>query len=52
VTALQQFEVPPRLRMTIGRCAETFVATSGMFALLIIVLAMAMMVRGIRLLHR
>jgi hypothetical protein len=49
---MEQFEVPARLRMTIGRCAETFVAASGMLTLLIIVLAMAMMMRGIRLLHR
>jgi len=49
--ALATGTIPFRLRMTAGKCAEVLVATSGVFALVIIVLIMGMMLRGIRLLH-
>jgi hypothetical protein len=49
--ALAAVAIPLRLRVTAGRFAEVLVATSGVLALVLIVLIMSMMVRGIRLLH-
>jgi hypothetical protein len=49
--ALAAGAIPLRLRVTAGKCAEVLVATSGVLALVVIVLIMGMMVRGIRLLH-
>ena len=40
------------LKMRAGEIAEVFIATSGVLAVLVIVLGMTMMVRGIRSLRR
>jgi hypothetical protein len=41
-----------RLRNGIGEFAEIFVATSGVLALVIVVMGMATMVRMVRLIYR
>lgn len=51
--AIDRFRFPGRLAMAVGEVMEILIATSGTLVVVLILLAMAMMVRAIRtLLHR
>ena len=50
--ALNRFKLPVGLRVRIGEFAEVLVATSGLLAVVTIVVVMAVTVRGIQSLRR
>jgi hypothetical protein len=50
--AIERYKFPASLRTKVGEFAEVLVATSGVLAVVVIVLAMTMMVRGIQSLRR
>jgi hypothetical protein len=50
--ALNRFKLPVGLRLRLGEFAEVFVATSGLLAVVTIVVVMAVTVRGIQSLRR